>query len=84
MFEYRYEAMRDGDGWLITFPDFTGVNTEAQSEDSARDALLTMLEHSESNDKARACTPDQWTIPRCPSAHPWHTRPSRCSGGVGS
>ena len=49
MFDYRYEATRDGDGWLITFPDFTGVNTDAENEDEvpqrAHDALLTMLEH---------------------------------------
>src|SRR5687767_11282565 len=49
MFDYGDEATRDGDGWLITCPDFTGVNTDAENEDEisqrARDALLTMLEH---------------------------------------
>ena len=49
MFDYHYEATRDGDGWLIAFPDFTGVNTDADTEGEvpqrARDALLTMLEH---------------------------------------
>ena len=49
MFDYRYEATRDGAGWLIRFPDFTGVNTDAENEDDiplrAHDALRTMLDH---------------------------------------
>lgn len=49
MFDYRYEATRDGDGWLITFPDVAGVKTDAESEaeipQRAREALPTMLEH---------------------------------------
>lgn len=49
MFDYPYDVTRDGDGWLITFPDIPGVNTDAETESAipgrAHDALWTMLDH---------------------------------------
>jgi antitoxin HicB len=48
MFEYPYDVERDGSGWLITFPDVPGVNTDAETEaeipQRAHDALWTMLD----------------------------------------
>lgn len=48
MFDYPYVATRDGNGWLVTFPDVPGVNTDAETEaeipQRAHDALWTMLE----------------------------------------
>lgn len=49
MFDYPYTATRDGDGWLITFPDLPEAITDAETEvdipTRARDVLWTVLDH---------------------------------------
>ena len=45
---YRVEAVRSGDWWSITVPEFSGVFSQAkrldQVERSAREAIATMLD----------------------------------------